>query len=164
MSTSDAYVDETLMPWFPKDNQRVTAPVPHPADAASDQPPGVPAPPDQPTAGVLPTAVDLPSELSLDAIYHRVTRRQAPRGMRSRTVLILFSGSYQRPDGITAFLARYGISAVMVDNDAATGGTHLTTYCMTRFTSHSYNDAIQVNSMQCSPRRRAPHSQLHAFF
>ena len=41
--------------------------------------------------------------------------------MQSRRVLILFSGPYNRPDGLGAFLARMGIEAVLVDNSANGG-------------------------------------------
>ena len=122
VSTSDVYVDETLMPWLPEGRQRVHVPIPHAAHTSADQPPGVPSPPEPDSEPVLPVSPDLPSELSLDAIFHRVTHRAAPRGMRSRTVLVLFSGSYSRPDGLAAFLARYGLSCVMVDSDTANGG------------------------------------------
>ena len=36
-------------------------------------------------------------------------------------MLVLFSGPYDRPDGISAQLARMGLSAVMVDNHAERG-------------------------------------------
>ena len=42
--------------------------------------------------------------------------------MASRRVLILFSGPYHRPDGLAAFLTRFGIDPVLVDNDPSNGG------------------------------------------
>eukprot|EP00965_Chrysotila_dentata_P072292 2389217-Pleurochrysis_carterae.AAC.1 len=40
----------------------------------------------------------------------------------SRRVLLFFSGPFSRPDGISSFLHRYGISADCIDNDRNTGG------------------------------------------
>ena len=42
---------------------------------------------------------------------------------QSRKILVLFSGPYDRPDGLKAFLADLGMEAVMVDNDAERGGS-----------------------------------------
>eukprot|EP00965_Chrysotila_dentata_P010008 326316-Pleurochrysis_carterae.AAC.1 len=40
----------------------------------------------------------------------------------SRRVLLLFSGPFSRPDGIAAFLTRYGLTADCVDNCSSDGG------------------------------------------
>ena len=40
----------------------------------------------------------------------------------SRTVLVLFSGDYNRDDGLIAFLRRLGLRVIALDNDAANGG------------------------------------------
>jgi hypothetical protein len=40
----------------------------------------------------------------------------------SKDVLVLFSGSYKRPDGLGAFLTLCGLNATLVDNDAKRGG------------------------------------------
>eukprot|EP00965_Chrysotila_dentata_P156976 5186268-Pleurochrysis_carterae.AAC.1 len=49
------------------------------------------------------------------------------RGMNSKRspshrVLLLFSGPYSRPDGVSSFLQRYGVSSDCIDNDHDTGG------------------------------------------
>ena len=41
---------------------------------------------------------------------------------RSQRVLVLFSGSYRRPDGIAAFLTRRGLGVDMIDSDVVNGG------------------------------------------
>ena len=66
-------------------------------------------------------ATSAPSD-SLHTAYQKANAISAPRARNSRRVLILFSGPYQRPDGIAAFLARLGFESVLVDNDAANGG------------------------------------------
>eukprot|EP00965_Chrysotila_dentata_P037605 1251381-Pleurochrysis_carterae.AAC.1 len=40
----------------------------------------------------------------------------------SHRVLLLFSGPFSRPDGISSFLSRYGVPTDSVDNDDKTGG------------------------------------------
>ena len=74
--------------------------------------------------GVPTTVVDRGSEVddSMTAAYHRATRDATPKAVASRKVLLLFSGAYQRPDGIAAFLTAYGIDSVLVDNDSTHGG------------------------------------------
>ena len=43
-------------------------------------------------------------------------------GRLSRTVLVLFSGDYNREDGLIAFLRRLGLRVIALDNDATNGG------------------------------------------
>ena len=43
-------------------------------------------------------------------------------GHLSTKVLVLFSGPYNRPDGLAAYLTGMGLDAVMIDNDAQRGG------------------------------------------
>eukprot|EP00965_Chrysotila_dentata_P098742 3264744-Pleurochrysis_carterae.AAC.1 len=45
-------------------------------------------------------------------------RRPTP----SHRVLLLFSGPFARPDGISSLLARYGVPTDSTDNDCKTGG------------------------------------------
>ena len=54
--------------------------------------------------------------------YDKATRGAAANARRSRRVLLLFSGPYQRPDGLAAFLTKLGLEPVLLDNDAKTGG------------------------------------------
>jgi hypothetical protein len=52
------------------------------------------------------------------------TRDAQAVARKSNKVLILFSGDYQRRDGIAAYLARLGLEAVTVDNDSRVGNAH----------------------------------------
>ena len=118
VTTSDAYADETFMPWLPEGEQRVSAPVPHAVTDSGDQPPGVP-----PTTAAPQThsaSPDVPA--TLPQAYSDATSRTSSRAASSRTVLLLFSGPYARPDGVAAFLQRLGLQAVQVDCDATHGG------------------------------------------
>eukprot|EP00965_Chrysotila_dentata_P096681 3195037-Pleurochrysis_carterae.AAC.1 len=61
----------------------------------------------------------------------------------SRTVLLLFSGLFKRPDGISAFLHQAGLEVEMVDNHPQHGGS----------------DARPDNTPQSSLPPLAPHSR-----
>ena len=54
--------------------------------------------------------------------YASATGSKAP-ALRSRSVLILFSGPYDRPDGLAAFLSRLGLKSVLIDNSSSGGGS-----------------------------------------
>eukprot|EP00965_Chrysotila_dentata_P074734 2469457-Pleurochrysis_carterae.AAC.1 len=45
-----------------------------------------------------------------------------PPARDSRTVLLLFSGPFKRPDGISAFLHQAGLEVEMIDNHPQSGG------------------------------------------
>ena len=50
------------------------------------------------------------------------TMAQFPRETAPRRVLVLFSGPYNRPDGLQHYLAEQGLQAVMLDNNEGQGG------------------------------------------
>ena len=109
--TSDAYFMEGFYPSRPRGQQHddVTAvPTLAPPDAA--QPPGV------------PTDVTLHGGHAARAEGLAAAYREAVGSTNSRRVLILFSGPYDRPDGIAAFLRRRGIEVDLVDSGAEGGG------------------------------------------
>ena len=114
VSTSDVYFDETLMPWLPPESQRVDAPIPvaAPVDEAPQLPSTDPAP--------MPAAK--PKSLSAAAALIDGQRLRRSVACSSRTVLVLFSGPFARPDGLAAFLMRLGLDAQLVDCDAQHGG------------------------------------------
>ena len=58
---------------------------------------------------------------TVEEAYDLATRRSHKSARASNRVLILFSGAYARPDGMAAFLKKYGLEAVLVDNDPARG-------------------------------------------
>ena len=73
-------------------------------DAVSSQPPGLPS-----TDSALDDVHRTPDDSPLDEIYHSITKSTVPTGMRSNRVLVLFSGPYNRPDGLGVFLSRLGL-------------------------------------------------------
>jgi hypothetical protein len=70
-----------------------------------------------------------------------VATRARPRTARaSRTVLVLFSGPYERPDGLAVFLRRLGFLVELVDNDPRKGGGA---------TADLTSDAFYAELLQC---------------
>ena len=114
--TSEVYFDEGVMPWRPKGDQRVgdSMPTPPPTAVAVDAL-DESAPPDAEPSGV-------PPPVSAAEAYDRATRGEIATARRSQKVLVLFSGPYRRPDGLAAFLTRFGFDPVLLDNDPETGG------------------------------------------
>ena len=117
VTTSEVYFDETLMPLRPAGDQRVgaVAPTPPPPTDHNATPGGLPQVNEK-------TAVAARKErmMSLREAVNKATSRGD--GHLSKKVLILFSGPYNRPDGLGAYLAGMGLEAVMIDNDAERGG------------------------------------------
>ena len=142
VSTSEVYFRECLMPWRPKGDRTVGDAAPLPPPPADTHSPGVPS---VPSAGLSdlerkalggpqrwpsppvtakslgPCTPDTP--VSFASAYSGMTRSSAGTSARSsRKVLVLFSGAYQRCDGIAAFLRARGLDSELIDNDVATGG------------------------------------------
>ena len=123
VSTSDVYFLENHFPWRDSKapHDRPAASLPSAAPPGAPQPPGLPdvTPPASPS----PAA---PAAQSLGSEFERVVRPSAPGRLKSRRVLIVFSGKFNRVDGLSAFLRTYGLEADLVDNDPAHGGgSHL---------------------------------------
>ena len=126
MTSSDVYHDETLMPWRPVGDQRISDPAPIPVPADDGQPIGLPL-------GEDPGAPPAPLN-SLEAEFHRLASTAGAGGAAaqpelasspaslSRHILVLFSGPKERPDGLMVFLRRLGFSVTPVDNDPKNGG------------------------------------------
>lgn len=114
VSSSDVYFDETLMPWLPPELQRVDCPI---AQAASeDLPAALPSPELRPPKTARPSATDSASAM-LDS-----QRARGSAAVSSRRVLVLFSGPYNRPDGLNVFLTRLGLQVDLIDCDEKYGG------------------------------------------
>eukprot|EP00965_Chrysotila_dentata_P116230 3842268-Pleurochrysis_carterae.AAC.1 len=79
-------------------------------DSGSDQPPGLPTAPPQ----------GAPAQATSAAPAQMPDSRKPAHN--SRTVLLLFSGPYQRPDGISSFLKQAGLEVEMIDNHPDHGG------------------------------------------
>ena len=114
-SVSDVYFDETYMPWRPEGKQRVgpILPLPAPPD---DHQPILDAEPAHPSkeATVAPK--------SLAEAFDQATKGGEARARSSHKVLLLFSGPYNRPDGLAAYLTKLGFEPVLLDNDPDSGG------------------------------------------
>ena len=80
--------------------------------------------PGLPAAGHTPgiTAAVTDAAPTLEQAFETAARPTAAPSRLSRTVLLLFSGPYRRPDGLAAFLRQRGLDVVMLDNDAKHGG------------------------------------------
>eukprot|EP00965_Chrysotila_dentata_P005756 189933-Pleurochrysis_carterae.AAC.1 len=102
VTTSDAYFDELLFPWL--EPPKAAEAVAQPCDGDSSQPPGLPPLGAEAADAALPAARPM---------RNAGDRRPTP----SRRVLLLFSGPFARPDGISSFLARYGVPTDSIDND-----------------------------------------------
>ena len=87
-------------------------------DIDSSPPPTVPPADDSQPPG--PPAHLAGSARSMSAAFSGAVRRITPPA--SRRVLILFSGPYDRPDGLAAFLRRRGLEVDLVDSGIDGGG------------------------------------------
>ena len=107
--TSDAYFMEGFFPMRPKGEQHdeLAAPPTVPDDDAAAQPPGP------------PTRQAGAARSSVSTAFRDATRGGPPL---SRRVLLLFSGPYDRPDGLAAFLRRRGIDVDLIDSGIEGGG------------------------------------------
>ena len=114
MTTSNVYFDPTYMPWRDKDDRRV-GPAPL---VAADPDSGIHS--IEPSPSSIPTPRP-PSPSSITESFEQAARGTDAPALRSKKVLVLFSGAYGRPDGLAPFLARQGLEAVLVDNDPNLG-------------------------------------------
>ena len=123
--TTEAYFDEGLMPWRAKGDQRVGPVLPTaPPDVELASPATTLSGPAVAPNAVLPndtTPKDTPP-MSMPEAYDAAVHGPQARARSSRSILLLFSGPHQRPDGLAAFLAKLGFSTVMVDSDPDHGG------------------------------------------
>eukprot|EP00965_Chrysotila_dentata_P152616 5043681-Pleurochrysis_carterae.AAC.1 len=101
---SDVYFNEQSFPWLP----------PGPADAAYAQP--------SQDDGSQPPGIAKPSPSASGAALPAPQRMPQRNPSKSNRVLVLFSGPLSRPDGIAAFLQRYGTISDCVDSCPTHGG------------------------------------------
>ena len=135
--TSDVYFSERHFPLRPKGARHVGPDVPTVAPADDAQPPGVPAPADAQPAAAAPIAPA--GALTLAESYESATRGRRSTARSSRHVLLLFSGPYERPDGLSVFLRRFGFDVTLVDSDPKRGGGSAADLSSDRF----YSDLLQ---------------------
>lgn len=120
VTTSEVYFDETLMPLRPPQEQRVgmVAPTLPPSDADTSSSSC------ESTLGNVPSPRPATEQSRLQSLRGAVNAavKRGQLGNDSRKVLVLFSGPFNRPDGLSAFLEKVGLTAILVDNDTANGG------------------------------------------
>ena len=118
IQTSEVYFDESLFPWRPAGEQRVGAPTPTAAPSAD---------PEDVSAGgvnadVEESTVPPQQATNLPEAFAGATRASAARSFQSIKVLLLFSGAYNRPDGLAQFARRLGLEVDLFDSDPNSGG------------------------------------------
>ena len=114
IQTSEVYFDESLFPWRPKGDQRIGEPSP------------VAAPPEGPASAVLGDAGTSPKGSDVEAPAPATTEGSSHDAKltsnSSNRLLLLFSGSYQRPDGLAQFARQLGLEVDLFDSDPHVGG------------------------------------------
>ena len=114
VSSSDVYYDGSFMPWRPRGSQRI-GPVSMTHAPLDDIQPS--------SVHDLSTALegsDVQAE-SVEEAFDLATRGVRVSARKSRKILILFSGPYTRPDGLAAYLNKFGYECTLVDNDPKKG-------------------------------------------
>ena len=122
--TSEVYFDEGYMPWRPKGDRRIGEPLPStPPDPIESDKRAVVAEADLPTVDMDKYEAAMHAEpTSAAEAFDRATRTEDAVARRSNKILLLFSGPYNRPDGLAALLNKLGFEVVCLDNDPTTGG------------------------------------------
>ena len=115
IQTSEVYFDESLFPWRPKGDQRIGTPAPTSAPAAD--------PSDISAGGAHdPAAAAPPPASSLPEAFASATRDANTCAYKSKRLLLLFSGAYNRPDGLAQFARQLGLEVDLFDSDPNVGG------------------------------------------
>ena len=124
VSSSEVYFTERFFPLRPAGEQFIGPDLPSGIPPRS-QPPGVPPPPGahglQPQRSP-PRPPHTPLPTSLPEAFDAVVRGSKGRASSSRHILLLFSGPYERHDGLAALLRQRGFTVTCVDSDAQHGG------------------------------------------
>ena len=115
VTTSEVYFDATFMPWRPNGQQRVGPITP------------LPAPSDDRASGIIDHHAPEPDEdhpcaTDVSTAFDLATRGASKSARNSTKILVLCSSPHARPDGLNAFLKRFGMPTVRVDNCPRPGG------------------------------------------
>ena len=123
VSSSEVYFTERFFPLRPAGEQFIGPDLPSGVPPRS-QPPGVPPPPGAPAPPPQqPTPPPpRPAAESLIEAFDTAVRGSKGRASSSRHILLLFSGPYERHDGLAALLRQRGFTVTCVDSDAQHGG------------------------------------------
>ena len=88
------------MPWRPPGDRFVAHPVPLPADADAGQPPTLSAQPSAAEEETRPLGTLAQEFKRVVSARHPLGRKHVGVAQLSRTILVLFSGPYERADGL----------------------------------------------------------------
>eukprot|EP00965_Chrysotila_dentata_P051213 1697354-Pleurochrysis_carterae.AAC.1 len=141
--TAEVYFDENTYLWRPVSPVHAAPVAAIPAATVADQPPGLPSA--TPPVGTSSRVHEMPRDIA-DA--------QQPTH-NSRTVLLLFSGPFKRPDGISAFLRQAGLEVEMIDNHPEHGGGGRTARSPARLCVRAVAGTLHGESLRAC-RRVAP--------
>ena len=129
--------------------------MPLPAEADAGQPPTLSAQPSAAEEETRPLGTLAQEFKRVVSARHPLGRKHVGVAQLSRTILVLFSGPYERADGLVTFLRRLGLRVIALDNDARTGGMPRMISCETKFSS-TFSTLHRVgSSWASSPPRRA---------
>ena len=124
VSSSEVYFTERFFPLRPTGEQFVGPDLPSGIPPRS-QPPGVPPPPGTsapPSHPAAPSTPPRPLPESLTEAFDAAVRGSGGLASSSRHILLLFSGPYERHDGLAALLRQRGFTVTCIDSDAQHGG------------------------------------------
>ena len=152
IQTSEVYFDESLYPWRPAGDQRIGTPSPTAAP---------PVDPHDVSAGGASAATEdaptVPQQAStLPEAFAGATREASTRSYHSIKILLLFSGAYNRPDGLAQFARRLGLEVDHFSIAIPTPGEgSRRTSPTTKYTTSFANVFYAVNTRLSLPLRLA---------
>jgi len=110
------------MPWRQPGDRFVAHPVPLPADADAGQPPTLSAQLSTAEGETRPLGTLAQGSKRMVNTKHPLGRKHVGVAQLSRTILVLFSGPYERAGGLVTFLRRLGPRVMALNDDASNGG------------------------------------------
>ena len=123
VSSSEVYFTERFFPLRPTGEQFIGPELPSGIPPRS-QPPGVPPPAGAPSPSPPQAAPSTPQPIpaSLTEAFDTAVRGSKGVASSSRHILLLYSGPYERHDGLAALLRQRGFTVTCIDSDAQHGG------------------------------------------
>ena len=158
IQTSEVYFDESLFPWRPSGDQRVGTPSPTSAPTAD--------PSDISAGGVTSNIRNSAAPTStvtssLPEAFASATREAHTRAYRATKLLLLFSGAYNRPDGLAQFARQSSGSKwrCSIATQIRAEASQLTSP-RRQSTTNCANASYAANTQQSSRRRPAAPSRF----